>query len=259
MMKKSVAIILFFLLIPLTMTFAETKQLIYDFAELLTEEEKLALEEMAHEYATKHETDFIILTTNGTDGKGIERLMGDLYDNNKLGNNRPNGNAVILSIDMDEREINISGFGKGEDYLDFNRLEVIQDEIFPYLADGHYNRAFQIYMEMADEYLLSEPAIYSEQNIFFELWFQLLISIAVGASVVGVMLYNTGGKVTTNQSTYMDTRTSRVVSSRDAYVRKTVTKRKKPSNNNKNSSGFGGSGGRMTGGGRSHSSSTRRF
>ena len=57
---------------------------------------------------------FIILTTYDTDGKDIVEYTEDFYDDNALGYDNPCGNAVILTIDMNNRGIYLAGFIKGK-------------------------------------------------------------------------------------------------------------------------------------------------
>ncbi|WP_241198791.1 hypothetical protein [Cytobacillus horneckiae] len=92
------------------------------------------------------------------------------------------------------------------------------------------------------------------KNLFFEWWFQLIVSVALGGAVVGTMMLGSGGKVTVSSQTYNNQKTSAVLDKYDRFVRKTVTKQKKPSSNNKSSGGGG-----FTSGGHSHSGSRGKF
>ncbi len=46
---------------------------------------------MAEKYSIKRETDFVILTTDNTNGKDVVKYMEDFYDNMALGYNKPMG------------------------------------------------------------------------------------------------------------------------------------------------------------------------
>ncbi len=97
--------------------------------------------------------------------------------------------------------------------------------------------------------------------ILFNLWFQIVVSLVIAGIIVGAMAYNSGGRVTVSQGTYMDFSNSKVINRRDNYLRTSVTKTRKPSNNNKSSGGGfgGGGGGGTTSGGHSHSGSRGSF
>jgi uncharacterized protein len=234
---------------------AGTKQNIYDYADLLADEEVAELEDMANTYGAKRETSFMILTTNDTGGKDIVDYAEDFYDKEAPGYDKPHGNTVILTIDMKNRDVYLAGFYKAEEYLDNSRLDLIREKITPDLTDGNYYDAFHTFIETSSKYMGIRPGA-NPDNPLFNLWFQLLISIGVAGIVVGVMLYSSGGKITVNDRTYMDADNSQVLDRRDAYLRTTVTKQRKPSNNNNNG---GGGGGGVSRGGHSHSGSRGSF
>lgn len=258
-MKKWIFLSSFILMIfflPVTWVFAatSTNQIIYDHADLLTEADKTELESIARSVADKRETDFILLTTNNTDGKTIERYTEDFYDETGPGYDKKHGNTAILTIDMGNREVYLSGFYKADEYLDSERLDLIRNKITPYLTNGDYGNAYRIFIETADEYMDYRPGV-NPENILFKLWFQVVASIALGVIIVGLMAMNIGGKITVNQRTYMDPNKSRVVQKGDTYIRTTVSKRRKPSENNSR----GGGGGGISRGGHSHSGSKGSF
>lgn len=247
------------LLLPLslfpseTLAASDSKQRIFDYANLLTEEEKANLEKLASEYSAESETDFVILTTNDTEGKDIIPYMQDFNDEQALGYDKPHGNTAILTLDMKSRDVYLAGFYKAEEYLSDSRLDQIHNKITPDLSNGDYYDAFTIFIETSSKYMGISPWINPELFVF-KLWFQILAPIALAAIIVGLMAFNSGGRVTVNERTYLNT--AQVTRRKDRYVRTAVTKTRKPSNNN--GSGRGGGGG-TTGGGHSHSGSRGSF
>lgn len=235
---------------------ATDKQRIFDEAGLLTDHEINTLENIAQKSSDHRETDFIILTTIDADGKDIIKYMQDLYDQEGFGYDKEHGNAAILTIDMSERDIYLAGFYKGETYLADDRLDMIRDKITPDLSSENYFKAFESFVITGDEYMGYRPGV-NPENIFFKWWFQIFASLVIALIVIFVMVFNTGGKVTTTAGTYRDSNHSKVLQKKDRYLRKTVTKRRKP----KQSSGGGrsGGGGGMTSGGHSHSGSRGKF
>ncbi|WP_042478990.1 TPM domain-containing protein [Bacillus ndiopicus] len=229
---------------------ANQKQYIFDYANLLTANEKKELEEFAKELSADYKTAFIILTVNGTNGNGIEKYMGDFYDNEALGYNKPHGNTAILSIDIQERDVYLAGFKKAKVYLDSGRLTVIRERLTPSLSKGDYYDAFRYFIKASHEYMGYEP-----NSILFRWWFQLGVGILVAAIIVGWMAYSSGGKMTTTERDYFDPNGSGITKKQDRYLRTTVTKVKKPSNK----SGGGSSGGGTTSGGHSYSGSGGKF
>lgn len=233
-----------------------SKQRIYDYAGLLNQNEIDQLEAMAEEYSIKRETDFIILTTKNEENQDVTKFMGDFYDEQGLGYDKRHGNTAILTVDMENREIQLGGFYKAETYLDDHRLDLIREKITPDLSAGNYAIAFQTFIETADSYMDLRPGV-DPNNILFQLWFQLAVSIGLAGVVVSIMAYNSGGKVTINNKTYENPGTSKVIQRKDQYIRTTTTKRRKPQSNS--GGGSGGGGGGRTGGGHSFSGSRGKF
>lgn len=236
----------------------EGKKLIYDEAGLLTDEEIAELNALANKLGAEQETDMIVWTTSNPEGGDVKKLTQDFYDDKGPGYDKQHGNAVILTVDMKNREIYLAGFYKAKTYLDDGRLDKIRDRITPSLTDGMYSRAFKMYIETAHRYMKFEPGV-NPDNIFFNVGFQLVVSAAIGALIVGAMLRNSGGRVTVGSQTYEDSNSSGLLEHYDHHVNTTVTKRKieKPSSGGGGGGGFGGGG--TTGGGHSHSGSRGSF
>lgn len=244
-------------LIPMSVvSAADSKNLIYDEANLLNEQEKSELNALANEYGAERQTDFVILTTNNTENQDVQLLTEDFYDEHALGYDKAHGNAVILTMDMYNREVYLAGFYKAEDYLDSGRLDKIRNKITPDLTEGNYKLAFEKYINLSYKYMGYKPGV-NPDNILFNIWFQLIASVAIGGIAVGVMAYRSGGRVTVNRATYEDSSTSSVIDRQDRYIRTTVTKRKIEKNNN--NGGGGGGGGGTSRGGHSHSGSRGSF
>lgn len=246
---------IFFSTILLTLFFvvpinAAPANFIYDYAGILNDTDKTELEQIASKLSAETNTSLIVLTTNDTEGLYIREYMANFYDENHLGFNQSNGNTAILSLDINNRDIYLAGFHKAEEHLDNSRIDKILDKVTPYISNGDYVEGFKVYMEETS-YYLELKAGYNPDNIFYKLWFQLLISVLIGALVVGIMIATRGGRVTVNHTTYADLEHSGVVNAEDRYVTTHITKVKKPSSNNK--------GGGMTGGGTSFSGGGRKF
>lgn len=229
-----------------------SKKLIYDQADLLTPQEEQSLTQLARQYAPEHQTDFIIYTSNNPEGRDVQLMTEDLYDRKAFGYNQPFGNAVILTMDMYNREVYLAGFGTAEHTLNNSRLDKVRSKITPELAAGNYEAAFAKYIQLSNEYMNYKLGT-TPDNLLFKLWFQLLIAAAIGGIIVWIMAARSGGVVTVDRSTYEDSSVSGVLDSYDNYTHTTVTKHKI-----EKSSSSGGGGGTSSGG-HSHSGSRGSF
>ncbi|MGN9863849.1 TPM domain-containing protein [Bacillus swezeyi] len=227
---------------------SEQKRYVYDEAGLLTKKEIEKLETLAGKLGAKRETDFIIVTTNDTNGRDVVKYTEDFYDEKAPGYKQKHGSTAILTLDMQNREVYLAGFKKAEEYLNDARLDTIREKITPDISKKHYKIAFEAFIKAAYDDMEKKPWI---DSIFFKTWFQALVSAAIAGIAVAIMKYNSGGKVTVNARTYMNDDTSRIIRKKDEYIRTTVTKQRKPSNKS--------SGGGTTSGGHSHSGSRGSF
>ncbi|HSJ36857.1 MAG TPA: TPM domain-containing protein [Planococcus sp. (in: firmicutes)] len=241
------------LLVNGPIAFAEIDQHIYDEAGLLSEQEINDLEAYATEKSREQGVDFLLLTTNSTDGQAIETYMGDFFDD--LADASGQEDAVVLTIDIGGREFYVAGFGTAETRLDNERVELVLDRVEPYMVDGQYAGAFRETISTADRYMEYRPGV-NPESIFLKTWFHAAVALLLGGIIVGTMLYNSGGRTTTTAATYIDRDNTRVTRDSDRFRNKTVTRRKIPKKDN-SGGGFGGGG--MTGGGRSFSGGGRGF
>lgn len=255
---------------------AEEDKRIYDDAGLLTFSEYQDLEQLSLQYGEEAGIGIYILTHDDPGAVDAEVYIEDFYDKGNY------GDSVFLLIDMHNRDVVIEGYGTAQTYIHSKRGDVIRDEITPYLSDGDYRTAFQIYIEESAAYMKDDSELnydydYSydsegnrvtgnsssdpAKNVITNVWFQLLISLAIGGIVVGVMAYNSGGRMTAGGNTYMDPGHSGLIGRRDLYLRTTVTRVRRPQNNNTGRGGFnaGGFRGGISSGGSSHSTSRGKF
>lgn len=228
---------------------SESKDYIIDDAGLLTESEQDELNSYSKKCSEDRGSDILVLTTDDTQGLGSELYLENFYDNEVDGSSTYNESCAILLIDMENRQVKIYSFGDIKPRLDNPRIEKILDKVTPSLTSGDYNDAINSYIEKTDLYMGTKAGV-DPDNIFFQLWFQLLIAAVIGFVVVLIMILGAGGKVTTNSHTYLNDSESALTGARDDYIRTTVTKVKKPENNSNKGSGTTSGGNSFNSGGR---------
>lgn len=284
-------VIVFYAVHPSSVTAALPDQHIFDSAQLFTEDERASLEETCRQYGSESDIAIVIVTTSDLNGKTPQLYLEEFYDANGADGDGVYRSAALLLLNMTPgaRSVEIQGYGTAQTYLNNQRINYILDDITPQLAEGKYFDAMLGYTEQAAYYMGQEVqsspganpggsshynpppsngAGYSRQedSIFFNTYFQLGLAAVIGAATVGIMAARSGGRVTTNNRTYLDPAHSRLLAHSDQYIRTTVTKVRRPKNNehNNNSSLGGGGGGSFGGGGvspggHSHSGGGRSF
>lgn len=227
---------------------------VFDDANLLSTDDQRDLNDLANKYSQKHDTSIVVVTVSDTNELSTTDYASMYYDTYIHGKDGYNDNCVLFLIDMDNRSTNIFAYEDAAIRMDTKRSDKILDVVTSKLTSGNYDDAIQTFIKKTNTYLSTKPSV-DPDNIFFQVWFQLFLAIIIGATSVGIMIHNSGGRVTTNSATYLDHSNSKLTGCYDHYIRTTTTRTKKPENNN--NSGGGSSGG-TTGGGSSFSSGNER-
>lgn len=228
---------------------------VYDNADLLSEDQEKDIEDMCYTYGETNNTNIFILTTQSTNGITRKRYIEKFYDEFISKYKKYKGNAAIMLIEMDptNRGFQIQGYGDQEYstqyYLTNSRIKSAIKDIKPLLTSGEYHTAMKEFIYQVDYYV-------GLKSIFHQIWFQLLIAMAIGGISVAIMAYSSGGRVTVGDATYLDQNNSRILAKRDDYIRTTYTRVQKPKNND--NSGGGNSSGTSPGGS-SHSGGDSSF
>jgi uncharacterized protein len=237
---------LFLIASPSKSSAAESIQHIYDEAGLLSTDEINELEQMCTNYGEDAGFTIIIMTHNDPNSKDGEIYIEDFYDKMVY------GDSVILLVDLFHRDVILEGYGLAEKNLNSKRGDVIIEKITPYLSEEEYASAFELYIKRSAAYMKDDYT--GPESILSNALFQLLSSLILGGIIVGIMVYNSGGKMTAGGNNYIDGGHSGLIGRRDDYIRTTVTRVRKPTQN----SGGGFKGG-ISGGGHSHSTSRGKF
>ena len=228
-----------------------------DGADLLTNQEEEDLNELLFKYSKKYNIDIVVITRNGLDGKTDKRYLEDYVDK-VLDAGVYSEDLTILQYDIDSRYCTIQGYGNSEYIINDDNIEYILDVVAPKITEKQYYNAFSSFAKGVAHYYDDPHYEYGRKPIYLETWFQAVAALAIGAIVVGTMAYNSKGKNTVNNHTYLDEQHSGLVARRDIYLRTTVSKVRKPSNNTSGGGGRSSGGGGRSGGGRSHSGGSRR-
>lgn len=214
---------------------------VFDNAGLLSTSEADRLEQLCIESGNEAGIEIILLTNR-------EKLSTDpdIYIEN-FEDQLPVANRVYVLIDMDSREIRMQRYGSTKTYINSNRINRITDQMVPLVQDHNYYDAFALSIHKSTDYMKNKP-----ENPLLNIWLHLGISLIIGGMIVGIMAYNSGGRMTAGATTYMDQSRSGLIGRQDIYLHTHITRVRKPQNNTN-------SGGGVSAGGRSHSSGGSRF
>ena len=271
------------------------KTRVYDYADLLTQDEEAELEQLYYQWGLEAETDIVLVTTDDMEGKSDKVYLEDFQDALYFTQDVLAENASMMLINMEDRVVTIQGYGDCEFWLSNDRIEYILDWVYEGLVDGNYFAAAESFGEQTVYYMNQDKGVSTEYEpgqdygesyggpsdyyteplnerytaweylsmMLSEAFFGSLLLAVSGSSIACLIIgWNRKTKVTVYPATYMDQNNSGLSAKRDDYLRTTVTKVRRP----KESSGSGGSsvgrssgGGGRSSGGRSHSGGSRRF
>ena len=250
---------------------------VYDHADLLAVQEEEYLDNLAAEHAEQWNMNFLMVTTDDTDGKSAMEYADDFYDAQFPDDSEEDG--ILYLIDMDNREIYLSTSGLAIRYLTDDRVDDILDEAFGYVADGDYYGTFVTFMEETERYLIDgipedqynydvntgEIDYYQEpmRITFGEFLFAFAVALIPAAITVGAIKAKYQLKFEDlHYDSYTDSYVQLSVKT-DRLVNKSVTHRRIPNYTGSSGGSSGGGGSRSSvhtsSSGRSHGGGGRKF
>jgi len=133
-------------------------QFVYDYANLLENEEELEAE--IARIRDAWEIDAVIVTIDDAHGLSAMEYADDFFDYNGFGYNEPMGDGVLFLIDMDNREIWISTCGKAIIFFTDDRIDEALDDIIEYMYDMDYDGAASEFLWYTDDFMGRAPGNY---------------------------------------------------------------------------------------------------
>ena len=281
---KKISTILFVLLLLFSLALPafgteEPLDYVVDYAGLLTGEEEENLQQWVQQYKTDLQLDIVIVTTYGSDGKGVQAYADDFYDQNGYGYGS-NKTGILLLIDMESREWYMSTCGDAIYIFTDYGLDQLGQTIVPWLSSGDYYRAFMAWVSALPPYVEAfrnqspidgyVPPDEYESPYGDEIYhyddhvgvrikpFPVALVIGLVAAAVTVLIMrgtmNTA-KLQKNAANYLKDGSFRLRRRTDMFLYSRVSRRAKPKNN---TSG-GGSSVHRSSGGISHGGRGGRF
>lgn len=231
-----------------------TEERVFDYADLLTDEEEESLRELIAKREKQAGCDIVLVVANEKleSGYSIMEYADDFYDEHKFGYNKPVGDGVLLldnwyNDGTYNGEIWFSTCGKAERAYS----EAMIDDLLDYVCDVVNDNPYKAYKRYVNQVYrdVSGKGVGFEMEpgtIFF-------IALFVAGAYLFICLAGHKGKKTTTAYTYVDNGVPQMNHKDDIFITKKVTSRKIES-----SYGGGGGGHHRSGGGHSHGGGGRR-
>ena len=124
---------------------------IYDFADLLSDDEEVLLLADIQDYIEEYDMDMVVVTINNNNKSSATAYADDFYDYNYFGIGDTRDGSLLL-IDMDNRDVWISTTGKAILVYDDARIDKMLDYIAPNLTSRNYKGAVDNYIKYASNY-----------------------------------------------------------------------------------------------------------
>jgi len=231
---------------------------VYDYADLLTDQEEAQLIVDCHDIAQRLQIDIAILTLDSLDGMSIMNYADDFYDYNGFGMGS-GGDGLVLVVCMGEREMWISTYGKAERYLE-PYIDPILNEVAPRFTAGAYYGGCSRFLQASETYL--QKGAQSDRFTAQDFLLALVIGFAAAGAVCGVMvlLHKRSLRPAPGAQTYLSDSGLVVTHRSDQFLHTHTTRTAIPKNNGGSGRGGGGGGGsHYSSSGRSHGGGGRKF
>lgn len=156
-MKRILTVLLAVLLLALlpVAAFAEQTR-VFDLAGLLSDDDTVMLEQLIADFTAGYALDVVVLTTDDTEGKSARTYGEEFYEQNGFGIGDEYDGFLML-VDMGGREVQLITYGRAIDILNDDRIELILDAQYEYLADGDFGGAFLAGIGEAGYYATEGP------------------------------------------------------------------------------------------------------
>lgn len=259
-MKKLLIVLLTICL--LTATVSARTGYLEDKADLLTNAEASALEDLLEEISTRQGVDIVIVTVNSTDGDSMMDYADDFYDYNEY---REDGILLLVNMDEEDRSCYISTAGYGITAFTDAGMDYMYDQFLPDLGEGKYVQSFETFANLCDEFITQAKTgdPYDRHNLPkdpFNVIINLLVALGLGLIAALVVTLHMKGQLKTvrpqmQADAYMRAGSLKLTQSRDLFLYAHTSRHPR----SQSSSGSGGSTTHTSSSGTTHGGSGRKF
>lgn len=241
---------------------------VYDFAQLLTEDEERALVQEIIEFIDDYNMDMVIVTINQNNKSSSQDYADDFYDYNDFGVGDTYDGLLFL-IDMDNRMLWISTTGRAMLIYDDDRIDSILDDTYNEISNQRYAACATTFIKSAEKYAkkgisqsnqnyeINEKGEFVKKKGPFPIWWILGFSLIASGIFVGVAASKHKlVKVAVQANNYIVPGSLKLTKKNDQFLNRYVSKTYIPPSS---SSSGGGSSSHSSSSGRSHGGGGRSF
>ena len=227
---------------------------VWDWAEILSEQEEAALEQECQQLSDELEADILIATSTERVSDSREEARSYILDNGRgYGEGRE---SILFLINMEERVFTVYEYNtEASGYLlTDDEIDEIIDDVKGEMSAGNYTDACRIFLSQTEYYSGVDFGGNRSQDtdLLDSVWVRAAISLVGAAAVIGIMVAVRNKDAKPSGSQYLKEGSRQIHGQRDVFTHTTVVKRKIETSSN--SGGHSSSGG-DSGGGHGGSSS----
>ena len=216
----------------------DANEKIYDFADILTDEEETQLKAKIDQFIEDNNMDMVIVTDTFaySRDKENEEYADDFYDYNDFGMSFDYNSGVLLlrNTNPSDPYYHMSTTGNAQLYLSDSRINYILDNIYSDIKSGNYYEGFSKWISYTDNYIKSgypstASNYYLDNNgnlIRAKLKYHLplvpafLMALAVAGTIIGIMISkNKMVKKASKAGEYLDTNSINITKREDTFLR----------------------------------------
>lgn len=237
-------------------------QRVYDYAEVLTPDEEEYLEDLIATYEKKSQCDLVLVTIDKEVGQSdaewtnsMVNIADDFYDQNAFGYDKPHGDGALLLDNWYHAGQNDSQAGtwlSTSGKLEYAIGESEEKNIFRALDDGFETSTVDAYaqaLKKTAQYGMDDSV---KEPFQFPWLIVFIVPLIVALIYMAANMKQAPGVDTTSSTTYVPGGQPYIKTSRDDFIRKTVSKVKIETESSSRSGGGGSYGHHTSSGGYSH-------
>lgn len=254
----------------------DAKEKVYDFAQILTDDEEAQLKSKLESFIKDSNMDAVIIIDNLNYGNDFSynTFASDFYDYNDFGIDFEHYSGILFLRDANSSfpYFNIYAFGNAQLYYSSERMEIMLDNILNSFSGFNSTGGYYTFIEQINTYYnMGIPEemnhYYIDENGFLVKEFvpPIMLSIIIAAIVTIIVVSilvnkNKMIKKATKALNYLDINSINFTVKHDKFIRDSISSYTVSSSSGSSGSGFGGGSGRSSMGssGRGFSSGSGR-